>query len=77
MNRLTNVVQLTNGTSSASAWYRYDTAGRLWQKGYGNGDVVTHGYDAEKMNPTRQPMQRPCQGVTDLILIVLLPKLAS
>jgi YD repeat-containing protein len=47
MNRLTNVVQLTNGTSSASAWYRYDTAGRLWQKGYGNGDVVTHAYDTE------------------------------
>lgn len=47
MNRLTNVVQLTNGTTSASAWYRYDTAGRLWQKGYGNNDVVTHGYDAE------------------------------
>lgn len=47
MNRLTNVVQLTNGAVSASAWYAYDTAGRLWQKGYGNGDVVTHRYDIE------------------------------
>jgi RHS repeat-associated protein len=47
MNRLTNVVQLTNGAVSASAWYAYDTAGRLGQKGYGNGDLVTHGYDVE------------------------------
>jgi RHS repeat-associated protein len=47
VNRLTNVVQLTNGVTSASAWYAYDAAGRLWRKGYGNGDVVTHAYDAE------------------------------
>jgi len=47
MNRLTNVVQLTNNAVSASAWYSYDAAGRLWQKGYGNDDVVTHSYDAE------------------------------
>ena len=47
MNRLTNVVQLTNSVASASAWYSYDAAGRLHQKGYDNGDVVTHGYDSE------------------------------
>jgi RHS repeat-associated protein len=47
MNRLTNVVQLTNGVTIASAWYSYDSVGRLWKKGYGNGDVVTHAYDAE------------------------------
>ena len=47
MNRLTNVVQLTNSAVSASAWYAYDSAGRLSKKGYGNGDVATHGYDAE------------------------------
>lgn len=47
MNRLTNVVQLTNAATTASAWYSYDAAGRLWKKGYGNGDVVTHSYDTE------------------------------
>jgi YD repeat-containing protein len=47
MNRLTNVVQTTNGTSTASAWYAYDAAGRLGQKGYGNNDIVTHSYDQE------------------------------
>lgn len=47
MNRLTNVVLLTNGTASASAWYSYDSPGRLWKKGCGNGDVATHGYDTE------------------------------
>jgi len=47
MNRLTNVVQLTNGVTTANAWYQYDGAGRLWKKGYGNGDVVTHAYDTE------------------------------
>ena len=47
MNRLTNVVQLTNAATTASAWYSYDAAGRLWKKGYGNGDVVTHSYDME------------------------------
>jgi RHS repeat-associated protein len=47
MNRLTNVVQLTNNVSSASAWYSYDSAGRLSKKNYGNSDVVTHGYDLE------------------------------
>jgi RHS repeat-associated protein len=47
MNRLTNVVQLTNAATTASAWYSYDAAGRLWKKGYGNGDVVTHSYDPE------------------------------
>jgi YD repeat-containing protein len=47
MNRLTNVVQLTHGAATASAWYDYDSAGRLRHKGYGNGDVVTHGYDTE------------------------------
>jgi len=47
MNRLTNVVQLTNGVTTANAWYQYDGAGRLWKKGYGNGDVVTHSYDSE------------------------------
>ena len=47
MNRLTNVVQLTNNAATASAWYGYDAAGRLAQKGYGNGDVVTHAYDQE------------------------------
>jgi RHS repeat-associated protein len=47
MNRLTNVVQLTNAAATASAWYSYDAAGRLWKKGYGNGDVVTHSYDTE------------------------------
>ena len=47
MNRLTNVVQLTNNAATASAWYSYDAAGRLAQKGYGNGDVVTHAYDLE------------------------------
>jgi RHS repeat-associated protein len=44
---MTNVVQLINGDYSVSAWYQYDAAGRLWKKGYGNGDVVTHGYDIE------------------------------
>ena len=47
MNRLTNVVQLTNGTATANAGYQYDAAGRLWKKTYGNNDVVTHGYDME------------------------------
>jgi len=47
MNWLTNVVQLTNNAVTASAWYAYDSAGRLWQKGYGNGDVATHSYDQE------------------------------
>jgi len=47
MNRLTNVVQLTNSATTASAWYQYDAAGRLSKKGYGNGDVATHGYDLE------------------------------
>ncbi len=47
MNPLTNVVQLANGAATASAWYSHDSAGRLWRKGYGNGDVVTHGYDTE------------------------------
>jgi RHS repeat-associated protein len=41
------VVQLTNGAASANAGYQYDSAGRLWQKTYGNGDVVTHAYDQE------------------------------
>jgi|GEM_PF-5744690 len=27
MNRFTNVVQLTNGVPTASAWYQYDAAG--------------------------------------------------
>jgi hypothetical protein len=40
MNRLTNVVQLTNGVESARAGYQYDSAGRLWKKSYGNDDVV-------------------------------------
>ncbi len=47
MNRLTNVVQLTNGVATANAWYVYDSAGRLWKKGYGNGDVAWHNYDSE------------------------------
>jgi len=47
MNRLTNVVQLTNAATSASAWYRYDTAGRLRRKGYGNNDVARYAYDQE------------------------------
>jgi RHS repeat-associated protein len=47
MNRLTNVVQLTNNATTASAWYQYDAAGRLFKKGYGNGDVASHGYDME------------------------------
>ncbi len=47
MNRLTNIAQLGNGNPLASAWYAYDAAGRLWRKGYGNGDVVTHAYDTE------------------------------
>ena len=34
MNRLTNMVQTTNGAVSASAGYAYDTAGRLWKKIY-------------------------------------------
>jgi len=47
MNRLTNVVQLTNSATTASASYQYDSAGRLWKKTYGNDDVVTHSYDTE------------------------------
>jgi YD repeat-containing protein len=47
MNRLTNVVQLTNNGVAASAWYQYDAAGRLFKKGYGNGDVASHSYDVE------------------------------
>jgi RHS repeat-associated protein len=47
MNRLTNVVQLTNAVESARAGYQYDSAGRLWKKSYGNDDVATHAYDSE------------------------------
>ena len=47
MNRLTNVVQTKGSTSYASASYQYDSAGRLWKKTHGNGDVVTHAYDQE------------------------------
>jgi RHS repeat-associated protein len=47
MNRLTNVVQWADGQETGRAAYQYDLAGRLWKKTYGNGDVVTHGYDAE------------------------------
>ncbi len=47
MNRLTNVVQLTNSATAANAGYQYDLAGRLWKKTYGNNDVATHSYDTE------------------------------
>ncbi len=50
MNRLTNVAV------TASVWYSYDSAGRLWQKGYDNGDMVTqaqHGYDAHNRRVRR------------------------
>ena len=47
MNRLTNLVQWTDGVERARAAYQYDLAGRLWKKTYGNGDVVTHAYDQE------------------------------
>lgn len=47
MNQLTNVVQLTNDVESARAAYQYDSAGRLWKKIYGNGDIVTCDYDSE------------------------------
>jgi RHS repeat-associated protein len=47
MNRLTNVVQLTNGVPAATASYAYDPAGRLHRKTYGNGDFATHAYDLE------------------------------
>ncbi|MGA2788747.1 MAG: carboxypeptidase-like regulatory domain-containing protein [Verrucomicrobiota bacterium] len=41
----------TNGAAIASAGYQYDAACRLWQKTYGNNDVVTHSYDAENYPP--------------------------
>ncbi len=47
MNRLTNLLQYANGCWGVSAWWSYDSAGRLWRKGCGTGDVVTHAHDTE------------------------------
>ncbi|MDW7979492.1 MAG: RHS repeat domain-containing protein, partial [Verrucomicrobiales bacterium] len=47
MDRLTQVMQLTNGATAAWARYSYDAAGRLRIKSYGNNDRVTYTYDIE------------------------------
>jgi RHS repeat-associated protein len=47
MNRLTNLAARVDGGLLASAAYRYDTAGRLDMKTYGNGDQVGASYDIE------------------------------